>query len=86
MPDTDAIPATLSPRTALASLRSRVCPACGGRKPSMKSLCITCYHELPKHLRDDLYLLIGQGYEETLISCLHAIKAEAFWTVLRDDA
>ena len=48
----------------LTSLRSDVCPMCGGHKPSLKSICGRCWFNLPKPFRLPLYRQIRQGYQE----------------------
>ena len=44
-------------------LKSNGC-FCGSHKKSMHAFCISCYKGLPKEIQKDLYLRIGDGYEE----------------------
>ena len=37
---------------------------CGAEKEAHKTLCRGCYYRLPKGLRNALYRLLGEGYEE----------------------
>lgn len=37
---------------------------CGRAKRKKMSLCYKCYKSLPRHMQQDLYQLLGQGYEE----------------------
>lgn len=37
---------------------------CGKPKKRKYSFCPRCYYSLPRHMREDLYQLIGDGYEE----------------------
>jgi hypothetical protein len=57
-------------RTALDSLKSAKCPACGGKKKVRQSLCSSDYFKLPMLLRKNLYARIGSGYSEALAEAL----------------
>lgn len=48
----------------ISSLRSGVCPACGGAKKSAQTMCRSCYFKLPRMMRDALYDRVGAGYEQ----------------------
>lgn len=75
MPDT---------RIIVASLRGTVCPSCGGKKGEKKTLCYTDFMALPRLMRNDLWLPLGNGYEEALeralkfLEDMHGSKAR-FW-------
>ena len=45
------------------ALRSEEC-ACGRSKQKGRSFCYGCYQALPRGLQVDIYLRLGQGYEE----------------------
>lgn len=62
----------LDARDLVRSLRSTVCPACGGAKSSGMTLCQSDYYRLPAHARKRLYRRVGEGYE----SAFHAAMAE----------
>ena len=57
---------TFTTKTAIASLRSKVCPACGKAKKARQSLCYPCYKRLPRERQSDLYKGVGEGYEQAL--------------------
>lgn len=64
-----------TPKLALAltdSLKSTVCPACGGGKAARQSLCRQCYMGLPPAVRTRLYLRVGEGYEQAMAYALGA--------------
>lgn len=44
-------------------LRSNEC-ACGKTKKPGYVFCVNCFYSLPKEKQDDLYLKMGEGYEE----------------------
>ena len=48
----------------LNSLFSNECAGCGGKKSPKKSFCYSCYKKLPHDLQVDLYMRMGDGYEE----------------------
>ena len=64
----------------ITSLRSNICPACGGLKNRAQTLCRTDYYRLPAGLRSALYARVGAGYEEALTDALHHLNAETFHT------
>lgn len=72
MPDAPLSRYDLKPpaRTLLASLRSTLCPCCGGGKSERRTLCGTCYYVLPKRERTALYNLLGDGYAEAVEAAL----------------
>ena len=43
---------------------------CGRRKKSRHSLCWPCFKRLPWSMQQDLYLGIGEGYEEAYDAAL----------------
>lgn len=56
------------------SLMSRVCPACNGSKQMRRSVCMTCWSKLKKDTRNNLYQLIGNGYEEAFDAALEELR------------
>lgn len=56
------------------SLRSTECPACGGSKFRRQSFCRTCYRSLPANIRANLYLLVGDGYEEAFDAAMDHVE------------
>jgi hypothetical protein len=46
----------------VGELRSEECQ-CGQWKKPGYSLCYRCYKALPRDMRNDLYKLVGRGYE-----------------------
>jgi len=64
------------PRVLIASLRSTVCPACGGEKASRQSFCRNCYFVLPRHRRTSLYKRVGQGYESAFHAALQELNVD----------
>jgi hypothetical protein len=50
----------------LTSLRSTVCPSCGGRKKTMQTLCPREYMSLPREMKKSLWRRIGHGYKEAV--------------------
>lgn len=71
------MPRSIDPRTALLSLRSDLCPACGSTKIQSRSVCIECWRELPRGKRHTLYQLIGDGYEQALADVLDHLGVES---------
>jgi hypothetical protein len=66
-------------RAALVrSLRSTLCPACGGAKKSMHSLCLRDYRRLPKALRDGLWANVGAGYREGMADAMTFLERTEF--------
>lgn len=55
-------------------LRSDECQ-CGRRKKPGHPLCGTCYFELPKDMRRDLWLPVGRGYEEAYDSAVQYLNS-----------
>lgn len=51
-------------RQALESLVTVICFVCRLKKEKKQCFCKTCYFALPKGLRNRLYLLFGDGFEE----------------------
>lgn len=43
---------------------SEKCPACAKGKKERMTFCSRCYYRLPKDVRQSLYNLVGEGYEE----------------------
>lgn len=70
----------VTPRLALDSLRSKVCPACAGPKGAAKTFCFPCYHRLPAAMRSALYARLRAGYEEAVVDALRYLDAETFHT------
>lgn len=58
---------------AMQSLRSALCPSCGGVKKPKQSLCFKCYKKLSPAQRDDLYQPMMDGYEEAISAALTAL-------------
>lgn len=56
----------VTPRQLVASLRSEVCPMCGGAKASGHTLCRREYRALPHGMKMALYDRLGAGYEEAV--------------------
>lgn len=44
-------------------LHSAVCPSCHAPKEKKAALCSRCYVTLPEHMRAELRLPIGKGFE-----------------------
>lgn len=59
--------------TLIRELRGNKC-LCGRDKPSGKTFCYLCYHELPDTLKRAIYKRVGQGYEEAYVSCVAVLK------------
>ncbi len=59
---------------AISSLRSETCPGCNGTKRARKSLCRSCWSQLPQGMRADLYQGIGQGYELALTNAVKLLR------------
>lgn len=51
-------------KTLGRSLRSNLCPACGGRKRARQSFCRTCFGHLTPTTKAGLYQRFGEGYED----------------------
>jgi tRNA(Ile2) C34 agmatinyltransferase TiaS len=62
----------------IASLRSTICPACGGAKKVKQTFCQYCYFDLPNAIRAHLYRLIGRGYEEALAEAMQHLTKTQF--------
>lgn len=62
----------------LESLRSRVCPVCGGVKQSMHSFCSGDYFRIPRYHRSLLYLPISSGYAEAIVVAFDLLGAVEF--------
>lgn len=52
------------------SLRSHVCPVCGGGKSARMTMCRRDYKQLPRELQHALYSRVGAGYEEAMKDCM----------------
>ncbi len=63
-------------RTAIESLRSRLCPACGGSKKPRQTLCYGCYKKLPQGRKDALYDYVGEGYEEAVEAAFKSLGVD----------
>lgn len=63
--------------TALASLRSRLCPACGGFKGANRPLCRPCRGRLTIFCRDALWAPEREGYAEGLAAALEELRVDA---------
>lgn len=81
MPDPAPAPAPastpLSGAQLVASLRSKVCPACGRAKAAMNTLCVACYGRLSPTQRVDLYDDLGDGYAEAVAAALARLGVTA---------
>ena len=51
---------------AVHSLRSTQCPACRSNKKPWRSVCYKCWKKLNPDTRENLYLGVGEGYEEAI--------------------
>ena len=58
----------------LEELRSDECQ-CGSKKLRDNTFCRKCYYELPKNMREDLYLFIGMGYEQARDAAVHYLNS-----------
>jgi hypothetical protein len=56
----------LTVESLFTSLRSTVCPSCGGKKKTMQTLCPREYMSLPRELKQALWRKIGHGYKEAV--------------------
>ncbi len=64
-------------RGIAGSFRSTVCPHCGRRKRAKRSLCAACYHNLPRDMRNALYLGFGDGYEEAFADAMQHLRRQS---------
>jgi hypothetical protein len=64
--------------TAVKSLMSFICPNCGKRKGTRKSLCGGCYARLPGPMKKALYSRVMNGYEEALTEAMNFLGADQF--------
>ncbi len=60
------------------SLKSRVCPMCGGPKKPGHSLCYGDFGSLPKSFQDALYQRFGQGYEGAIVDAFARMNKTLF--------
>lgn len=67
-----------TPTRLVASLRSIVCPACGGKKKVAQTLCGKDYYALPLPMRTALYKRVGEGYEKAIYDALKHLGASEF--------
>lgn len=67
-------------RTAIVSLRSDVCPHCGGHKSPHKSICFRSWSKLPGFMKQALYRRVGEGYEAALAQALDYLGCKTFIT------
>ena len=68
----------LDDRTLVTSLRSTVCPACGGAKKGRQTLCLADYRRLPGAMRTALYARLCSGYREAVIEAMNFLGAAEF--------
>lgn len=68
----------ITDRLLVSSLRSSVCPACGGRKDRGKTLCLADYRRLPKTMRNALYARVGEGYGAAVAEAMTFLEATSF--------
>ena len=54
-------------------LKSNEC-ACGEEKGKNKSFCFSCFKKLPDGIAQDLYLKIGEGYEQAYDAALQHLS------------
>lgn len=66
---------TISTDDAITELGGTKCHGCDGAKERAKSHCRTCYFNLPKKLRGELYNRVGAGYEEAYTESLNVLRA-----------
>lgn len=71
------VPAPVPVATAIASLRSRGCPACAGYKASGKSVCLPCYRRLSRKGKADLFRMVGDGYEAAIAAALGELGVDS---------
>lgn len=62
----------------IQSLNSSTCPACARKKKRTQTLCGGCYRMLPPAERNDLYNLVGNGYEEAVAAAMKRLQAKKF--------
>jgi hypothetical protein len=67
----------------IRSLRSTICPLCGGEKVVRQTLCKTHYYALPVAMRKALYAMLGSGYRESVIEAIRFLGKTEF--ILPDD-
>jgi hypothetical protein len=73
----EALSERVDTRALLVSLRSVVCPACGGPKKTMQTLCRRDFYSLPTQARRDLWRQLGHGYREAVLVAMEILgKAE----------
>lgn len=60
------------------SLRSTVCPACGGPKQPRQTFCRQDYFALSKHRRQSLYDPLGSGYAEAVVAAMGLLGRDEF--------
>lgn len=77
-PESTAKPASPTRVELVISLRSDVCPACGGAKMPGQTLCRKEYSRLPKPGRMRLYQRLGHGYEDAVQWALEQLGATEF--------
>jgi hypothetical protein len=70
----------LTTELLISSLKSRVCPACGGLKDSRKTLCGRDYHLLPPALQGRLYSTVRRGYAQAVIEAFAFLEIGTFRT------
>jgi predicted amidophosphoribosyltransferase len=66
----------ITPRLAVSSLASELCPACGGKKKFRQTFCARCYFSLPKAMQRATYARLGSGYQEAIVDALNYLQIE----------
>lgn len=69
---------TVTDRQLIASLTSRTCPSCGGKKRARNSLCASCYRGLSPEQQRSLYKRVGCGYREAMEVAFSRLSAYVF--------
>lgn len=68
----------LTAKLVIASLASKICPACGGAKGAGKTLCFRDFCALPGSIKQGLYRRVGAGYEGWLWHAFNFLNADKF--------
>lgn len=68
----------LTPVNLVRSLRSCVCPACGGPKGRRKTFCLDCFNQLSPDNQRQLYQGLEQGYETAVLRALRVLGVTRF--------
>jgi hypothetical protein len=66
-------------QSLVESLRSTVCPACGGKKNRAQTFCGNDYYSIPPAARKALYNRLGKGYREAVAVAMDLLGASQFY-------